>query len=180
MKLVGVGWVAILCGMCLHSPVWAGDFWHRCYIDARRMNSWPDPFRMVDREAARAPFEVMKDAGWRLENTLVDALFTDEQELTRAGKIKIRHILTQVPLHRRTIYVLEGETTEITEKRVDTVQRVVADMVPDGQLPPVLVTQVVPRGGAGEYLNLVNRKYRESIPPPVLPEPEGSGDSGGN
>jgi hypothetical protein len=144
------------------------------------MNSWPDPFRHMDRQAAAAPFENFKDAGWRLENTLIEFLFTEEQELTHAGKLKVRHILTQVPPHRRTIFVLKGDTRDITERRVDAVQRAVAEMLPEGALPPVVVTDQLPRGGSGDYLNMVNRKYRESIPAPVLPEAPSTGSSEGN
>jgi hypothetical protein len=134
----------------------------------------------MDRQAAAAPFENFKDAGWRLENTLVEFLFTEDQELTHAGVLKVRHILTQVPPHRRTIFVLKGDTREITERRVDAVQRAAADILPEGGLPAVLVTDQLPRGGSGDYLNMVNRKYRESIPAPVLPEAAGTSSSEGN
>jgi hypothetical protein len=179
------GWMmaavwGLLVGVCCATTQadWS-DFFRRSYVDARRMNSWPDPFRHMDREATLAPFERFKDAGWRLENTLVDALFTDDHELTYPGKLKVRHILTQVPAHRRSVYVLQGQTRDMTEKRVDAVQRAIAEIMPQGNLPPVLVTEINPRGGAGDYLYLVNNKYRQSIPSPVLPTAQGAGGTEG-
>jgi len=179
----GWGGLILVVGMVVAnvaSPCQAGwdEFWHQVHVDFRRMNCWPDPFRQMDRQAAVVPFESFKDAGWRLENTLVEFLFTEDQELTHAGKLKVRHILTQVPAHRRTIFVLKADNQEMTDRRVDAVQRAAADILPEGTLPPVLVTDQIPRGGSGDYLNLVNRKYRESIPAPVLPSSEGSESSG--
>ncbi len=155
------------------------EFFQQCHVDAQRMNCWPDPFRHTDEALNRAPFEVHIQAGWRLENTLVAPLFDEGHELTLAGKLKVRHILTQVPAHRRSIYVAQGQSPEVTERRVDAVQRAVADILPTGPMPPVLVTAIEPRGGTGDYLNVVTRKYREAIPAPVLPQAETSGGSGG-
>jgi hypothetical protein len=176
MRRASWGALGVLLALSWVSPLDAGwnEFWHRVHVDFKRMNCWPEPFVEMDRHAAAAPFEAFKDAGWRLENTLVEFLFTEDQQLTHAGKLKVRHILTQVPAHRRNIFVLQGETPEITERRVDAVQRAVAEILVDGPLPPVLVTDQIPRSGSGDYLNTVNRKYRESIPAPVLPEAEGS------
>src|SRR5262245_47154540 len=126
MKRTVVGALALALGIAIEiacaSPLNAGwnEFWHQTHVDFRRMNSWPDPFQHIDRRAEAAPFECFKDAGWRLENTLVDPLFTEDQELTHAGKLKVRHILTQVPPNRRTIFVLKGETRDVTERRVDS------------------------------------------------------------
>lgn len=184
MKVAGLRWVPGLLGLVLVVSVgesadagWR-EFFQRSKIEAKRVNSWPEPFQTADREAARAPFEVHKNAGWRLENTLVDAFFDEQQQLTHAGKLKVRHILTQVPAHRRSLYVLQGETPEITEQRVDAVQQSVANLIPDGPMPPVMVTAIMPRGGTGEYLYIVNSKYRQSIPAPVLPEAQGTTGGG--
>lgn len=150
------------------------DWWHQFWADARRMNAWPDPFSGVDRQATKAPFEIMKDQGWRVEHTLVDALFTVEGELTYAGKLKVKNIITQAPVHRRSIWVLRADTPELTEKRLAAVERHVAETAVDGTVAPVMITDRAPRLGTGDYLHQVSRKQREFIPPPVLPEQEGT------
>ncbi|MBM3998621.1 MAG: hypothetical protein FJ297_03590 [Planctomycetes bacterium] len=155
------------------------EFWRQFHVDARRVNCWPDPFRGADDAVTRSPFETHIAAGWRLENTLVGPLFDENHELTYAGKLKVRQILTQVPAHRRSLYVLEGDTPEITERRVDSVQRAVAAVIPGAPMPPVMVTSIEPRSGTGDYLNLVTRRYRDSMPAPVLPTSDGGGSTGG-
>lgn len=147
-----------------------GDWFHNFWAEARRNNAWPDPYRFADRQAAAAPFVLMKDNGWRLEHTLVDALFTPEGELTHAGKLKVQRIVRQAPLQRRSVWVLRAESPEMTDVRLQSVQQYVDSLALDGSVVPVFVTDFAPRGGTGDYLNQVSRKQRESIPPPVLPK----------
>ena len=67
-------------------------------------------------------------------------------ELTEAGRIKIRWILTEAPQHHRTIYVQKAADAEVTAARIDNVQQLAAQMQPEGTLPLVLETGVPVRG----------------------------------
>lgn len=145
-------------------------FWHRVNVDWHRNNAWPKPFSGTDREAYFAPLRVQNDNGWRLQNTLVHQLFDAEtQSLNQAGEMKVHWIVTQAPMHRRTVYVLRGSNSEATAVRVDSVQQAIANMVPSGPLPEVLLTDVAPRGGSAAYYDRVNRGLESSTPAPVLP-----------
>jgi len=154
------------------------SYWKGVGLQRRRVNAWPDPFVIPDRELVRAPFKTMADNGWKLQTTLSDHLFTvEENELTYAGQLKLRWILTQIPPHRRRIYVLEGRTSEETGTRVASVYRHLADFSPGGVPCPVLVTQIAPRGGEGAYLNNIDRAYKDALPVPRLSA--GDATSGG-
>jgi len=152
---------------------WAG-FWHRVHVDWHRMNAWPEPFQFADREVTIAPMIAMTNAGWRLQNTLSDHFFdVDTQELTKAGQLKLRWIATQTPLHRRTIHVLRSYEAGATNLRVQSVERQLDKLVPDGARPSVVLTDKIPNGGSGEYFENINRQLNSSIPPPRLPQTQG-------
>lgn len=146
------------------------EFWSRVRLDWQRNNCWPEPFLHADRELVRGPLIAMTDNGWRAQNTLGNHLFTvEENKLTQAGALKVRWIVTQTPPHRRAVFVLRGETPDGTVARVETVQQEIARILPDGPRPEVLLTDIIPVGGSGEYFDAVNRARQSSIPEPRLP-----------
>jgi len=152
---------------------WA-DFWHRVHVDWHRMNAWPEPFQFADREVTIAPMIAMTNAGWSLQNTLSDHFFdVDTQELTRAGQLKLRWIATQTPLHRRTVHVLRSYEPGATNLRVESVERHLDKLVPEGTRPSVVLTDKIPAGGSGEYFENIDRQLKASIPPPRLPQAQG-------
>ena len=152
------------------------EFWHRVGVDFHRNNAWPEPFVSADRQVTREYFRIQVNNGWRLQNT-VGKWFYDEETnaLNQAGEIKLRQIVTQSPVHRRTVFVLMGTSPDITAKRVESVQQTLAKILPDGPVPQVLLTDVDLEGGSGEYYDRVNSAYNSSIPAPRL-----SGDSSGS
>ena len=146
-------------------------FWDRVHVDWHRNNAWPEPFNHIDERATRTPLAIMVDNGWKLQNTIPDPLFDSEsQELTRAGELKVRWILTQMPMHRRSVFVLRGATPEATETRINSVQKVAESVHGESGMAMVAVTDVIPRGGSGDYFERVNRGYESSVPAPRLPE----------
>lgn len=153
-------------------------FWNRVHVDWHRNNAWPEPFNLVDQQAVRAPIAVMVDRGWQLQNTIPDELFDAEtQELTRAGELKVQWILTQMPVRRRTVFVLRGNTPEITELRVKSVEKMAAG-VNGGATTMITVTDIIPRNGSASYSERVNTSFETSAPPPRLPAMEdGGGES---
>ncbi len=156
------------------------EFWHRFHVDFHRNNCWPDPFVHADRKAAMAPFAMMTHNGWRQQNTVSDDLFHHEtHQLTHAGVLRVRWIVTQGPRDRRVVYVLQGPSQDATERRVDAVQQTIARIVPHGKWAPVVLTSKVPLSGSGDYFDQIDRRVRSTIPTPRLPEPTGSLDGGG-
>ncbi len=154
------------------------SYWQGVELQRRRVNAWPDPWLIPDRQLVRTPFKMMADNGWKLQTTLREDLFSaEENELTYAGHLKLRWILTQIPPHRRRIYVVEGRTREDTGTRVASVYKHLADIAPSGIPCPVLVTQISPRGGDGEYLNNIDQSYKSAMPAPHLSA--GDATSGG-
>ena len=155
------------------------SFKYRNKVDFHRNNAWPEPFQSADRALAREFWHIQVNNGWRLQNT-VGNLFYEEgsNDLTRAGELKVKQIVTQNPSHRRTVFVLMSETQAVTAKRVEAVQRAVSKYVPDGPLPQILLTDVDVDGGSGEYFDRIDNAYRQSIPAPRLSDSSSGGSSG--
>jgi hypothetical protein len=112
----------------------------------------------------------MADNGWKLQHTFSHHLFEPETNvLNYAGRVKMQHILTQVPPHRRQVYVLEGQNPQETTNRVASVYETIAQIAPG--MPPcaVLTTKIEPPGGSGAYWDYLDQSYRLSLPPPRLP-----------
>lgn len=184
-----------ICGLAatlaLHTSAQAGwgEFWYRNKVDYNRNGAWPEPFQSADRALTREYWSIQVNNGWRLQNTVGNCFYEEgSNELTRAGELKIRQIVTQNPVHRRTVFVLMADTQAVTAKRVDAVQRAVSKFVPEGTLPQILLTDSDVEGGSGEYFDKIDNAYRQSIPAPRLGESgggnsgsgSGSGNSGGS
>src|SRR5688572_26313840 len=85
-------------------------FWHSVHTDFYRNNTWPQPFEAADRAAAREPFCIQTDNGWKMQNTIGTFLFEAEtQRLNTAGELLVKWIVTQAPIHRRAVFVLKGD-----------------------------------------------------------------------
>ena len=154
------------------------EFWYQSKLDYRRANEWPYPFVCQDRIAAQMPLTIMADNGWRRENTLGGMMFTPEGELTGAGMHKVRWVVTQAPLSRRSVWVLRADSAEMTTARVAAVQTYIASVLPGQAMPEVLITDQPPPGMNGDYLDAIDRSMRSSVPPPRLPAM--STEQGGN
>jgi uncharacterized membrane protein YgcG len=156
------------------------EFWHRVGVDFHRNNAWPEPFVSADRQVTREYFRLMVNNGWRMENTMGKWFFDEETNtLNAAGDAKLRHIVTENPVHRRTVFVMIGQTPDVTAKRVESVQQAVSKILPEGPVPQILLTDVDLQGGTGEYYANVNSAYMKTIPSPRLGGGGGGGGSGG-
>ena len=155
------------------------DFWHRVKVDFHRNNAWPEPFQTADRGAAREPFCIMVNNGWKMQNTIGTFLFNLEtQELNTAGEAKVKWVVTQTPINRRAVFVLCGDTPEDTQRRVQSVQAYISRIVAPAPLPPVMLTDREPEGSSGEYFDAIHRATIQSIPAPRLPASQNGGASG--
>jgi hypothetical protein len=151
------------------------EFWHRTHVDFYRNNSYPEPFISADRAAAREPFCIMIDNGWKMQNTIGTFLFDREtQRLNQAGELLVKWIVTQAPHHRRAVFVLKADTAEATTSRVESVQRAVAKYA-SGPVCPVLLTDTEPDGWSAAYSDSITQQFNSSIPAPRLPSGEGGG-----
>lgn len=167
-------------GACCDRPAGAwNQFWHRCKLDFHRNNSWPEPFLSADRQAARTPFGLMTDNGWKMHNTIGSFLFDPQtQRVNQAGELLVKWIVTQAPTPRRAVFVLQGDTPEATAARVESVQAAVARY--SGGTPcPVLLTNTEPAGWSAAYIDTIAQQYHATIQPPRLPPPQGGGQNPG-
>jgi len=140
---------------------------HSMGRDYARNNSWPQPFRGMDANSVVAPFEIMRNNGWREHNTVGGALFT-KNGLNDAGQLKVEWIVTQAPLNQRIVYVKSGRSSEETAARVESVQLAVSQLIPTGPLPQILVTEIEPTTSSGAYQTRVSRAIDNSTPVPRL------------
>ena len=150
------------------SLIGCADMRHRAGVDFARNVAWPQPFRGADSLSVVAPFEVMRDNGWRENNTLGTTLFSTENVLSDAGAIKVQWIVTQAPQNQRIVYVKSGTTEQVTNARVESVQLAVSQLIPSGPLPQILVTDIEPATSSGAYQTLVHRALIKTTPTPRL------------
>jgi len=154
------------------------EFWQRSRTDFHRMNCWPKPFEASSQSVVRNNLTAYVNRGWQLNNTLSNHMFdTATQQLTTAGMIKLRWIMTQAPLNRQMVFVLQGRTKEDTSVRLKSVKRAVAQLR-EQKSDAVHLTHRQPWGGSGEYFQSVDSSYKSSIPRPRLPKRTGTTGGG--
>jgi len=69
--------------------------------------------------------------------------------------------------------VLRSLDPDITAARVDSVQRMIAQVVPSGEMPAVVATDRAPLGRSAAHVYLELSKW--DAPAPVLPTSSGGG-----
>ncbi len=160
----------------------AGDwhsFWHGVHVDSHRNNAWPDPFNEADAMQVVAPFEVMKNNGWRLHNTIGNELFRGDGVLLASGNRRVEWIANQAPQARRDVFVMRGRTPQETDARVESVRQTLASIQSNsGQPAQVWVTDVEPSTASGAWATQINRTWLQELPPPRLPGTSASGKEG--
>lgn len=148
-------------------------------VDRWRNTLWPMPFRADDTLAVTNFFDIQRNNGWRLYNTLGTPMFDVEtNRLTDAGKAHLRWILTYAPQNRRVIFVLKAEDAAKTAHRVESTQLAVSELLPNGALPPIYLTDVESKGSSGVYQTAVYRAMVTSVPEPRLPAQAGNNSGG--
>jgi hypothetical protein len=149
--------------------------------DTQRNRCWPEPFLRPDRVAGRAPFAIMINKGWQMQNTLGDDHFDPGSGmLNEAGQLKVHDILTYSPPEHRTVYVLQDTDAEVTAARNRSVTELVSKLQPLGQGLLVAGTNIRPRTSSADYVNSIGTKFNESTPDPRLPAASSAGMSGGS
>lgn len=152
----------------------ASDFCRYLRCGTHRNICWPKPYIYPDRAAVAAPFAVMINNGWERQNLLGDHHFTsDGSKMTTAGDLKIRWILTQAPMNRRSIFVQRTWLQETDAMRLQAVQVAASKVLPDGIVADVQPTHLQVEGRSAETVDKVNTQFHESMPLPILPAPRG-------
>lgn len=171
MKIGTLFTQSILASLLFCSVSQAGwnEFWDRAHLDYARNKCWPSPFIEQDRAAVNNYYTQMTAAGIRLQNTLSDHYFDQENgELSRAGLMKIRAILTSTE-GRRDIFVMQGFTKQETDARIAAVKAGLAELVGNPDAAPIYVSPDQPAGRAADYIDDIWRRERSSVPVPRLP-----------
>jgi hypothetical protein len=132
--------------------------------------NWPWPYFCPDRASVREPFEIMVRNGWQRQNLLGPHYFNPEtNQLTTAGQMQIRWILTQAPPGRRQIFIERSIDPTLTAERVAVTRDYAARVAIEGQAPEIYETNMVAEGRPAAAVDMVNVKFMENMPVPVLP-----------
>lgn len=183
--MLRLGSMLLLISVCLGTAgsaqaQWFDTFCENFKRDYHRNKMWPEPFLQADRQATMAPFAIQTANGWRRQNLISDYHFEDgSDQLTLAGETKIRYILTQMPPARRTIFVQQGLTAEVTQARMGTVERASSRMAPPGMVAQVVESNLPNEGWPAAEIDAITRKFNSSQPDPRLPAGSMSSGQGG-
>jgi len=151
--------------------------WYRSIYDTNSM--WPHPYVMPARNSVNVMYEAMISNGWRRQNLLGKHHFDNEtQQLTQAGQLKVKWILTQTPPRRRNIFVERGANESLTEKRIESIQQYAAKLSPSAGLVSVTDTHLVAEGHPASAVDAMFTGYQTNKPAPVLPAPNNGADDG--
>lgn len=154
------------------------EFWAKVGQGYRRNNAWPEPFQELDAIAVITPFEIQKNNGWKLNNTIGAEKFRlADSELQPSGRETLRWIATQAPVTRREVQVLRGRTQEETEARIASVEKALEQYTFNGPAPAVTVTDRLPPSYSGAWATKINRDWLEQLAAPVLPSQTSQGSN---
>ncbi len=146
--------------------------------DVKRRQCWPNPFSACSRTAVRTPFAMMVANGWRRQNMLGEFHFEPGTgQLTEAGRLKVRWILTAGPEQHRLIYVHTANNNAETVARLTAVQQLAAQISP-ANMPPVMATSIADEGASANQVDAIERKYISGQPSPRLPVPSSGAGAG--
>ena len=151
-------------------------FWDDYNSSFMRNKHWPKPYIFYDRESVAAPFVTMIHNGWRQQNLIGEHHFKkDTSELNESGLIRVRWIVTQAPEKQRVVFVERTRDQTETAARVRAVQGSAERFVVGSEIPDVRETHITSQGWSGDYVDLINTKYKASTKDPRLPAPTSSG-----
>ncbi len=183
--MLRLGSALLLVVVCLGTATPAKAQWFERFCenfkrDYHRNRMWPEPFLQADRQATMAPFAIQTANGWRRQNLISDYHFHDgTNQLTLAGESKLRYILTQMPPSRRTVFVQQGLSPDVTQARLAIVEQAANRLVPPGMVAQVVESNLPNDGWSAEDIDAITRKFNSSRPDPRLPSGGMSSGGGG-
>lgn len=168
LTMVGVFCISLGCAAQVSAEILC-EAWNSIVRDVKRRQCWPEPFNGPDRAAVRTPFSIQVANGWRKQNMLGEYHFvTGSDQLTEAGRLKVRWILTACPPQHRMIYVHIGMNDEETASRIAAVQKFAAEVTP-ANVPPIMPTAVSDEGWPADQVDAIGRRFQSTMPDPRLP-----------
>ncbi len=178
--IVGFALISLGCASQVSADM-CTSFFNSIAKDIKRRQCWPAPFVADDRVAVRMPFSTMVANGWRRQNMLGEFHFEQGTgQLTEAGRIKVRWILTAGPEQHRLLYVHMADNDAETAARMVAVQQLASQISPTN-ISPVTATSISDEGWSANQVGTIERKYLGTQPSPRLPTSSSSsgGSSGG-
>lgn len=163
---------------CQNCGTWSSHpgFGWRCEAGYHANNLWPAQYIPTSRCAVNSAYVAMINNGWRRQNLLGQHHFEEGSgELTKAGKMKAKWILTQAPQDRRMIYVERGEDQSETASRIAAVHSWASNQSPASEQVLVNDTHIVSEGHTAGSVDSIFVGFQTNQPPPVLAPAEGSG-----
>jgi len=132
---------------------------------------WPKHFVPPARRAVCDTYAVMIENGWRRQNLIGNYHFDqDSNELTQAGKLKVRWILTQAPVERRNVFVERGMSQAETANRIASVQDWASSVHTDHGMVSVSDTHIVSEGHSAHVVDSIFVGFHEHRHAPKLME----------
>ncbi|MEM6469330.1 MAG: hypothetical protein AAF802_07150 [Planctomycetota bacterium] len=152
------------------------EFWQKVGIGYERNNAWPDPFNEMDAMGVVTPFEIQKQNGWILHNTIGPHQFRAvDGALTISGQEALAWIAREAPPARRQVYVVHGRTKDETQARLASVRSMLDQIEYRGPKPEIFLTSRTPPTAPGGWATKVNRAWLDELAPPKLPSTSSSG-----
>jgi hypothetical protein len=168
--LIAAGAVVVLSVASQARAVWVDQTAHYIKHGYHVNTMWPWPYVCPDRIAVREPFCAMVNNGWRRQNLLGAHHFNPEtNQLTTAGELRVRWIMTQAPPDRRNIFIERSVDSSVTATRMAAARDYASQVSIDGRPPQVTETYLMAEGRPAAVVDATNLKFQESTPPPVLP-----------
>jgi hypothetical protein len=162
------------CGTWQSQP---GFAW-RCEAGYHANNMWPAQYVPSARCAVNSAYTAMINNGWRRQNLLGNYHFEEgTNDLTTAGKLKTKWILTQAPQDRRTVFIERGSDQSETAGRIAAVHSWTATQSSIGEPAMVNDTHIVSEGHTAGSVDHVFVGFQSHQPAPVLPASTGSSSS---
>jgi len=141
-----------------------------CEAGCRTNQMWPSQYIPAARRSVLSAYEVMINNGWRRQNLLGAYHFNPgSNELTEAGKLKVKWILSQAPQHRRSIFVERGPDQSKTAARVASINNWASAMSPSVGIVDVNDTHIVAEGHPAGTVDHIFVGFQTNQPAPVLP-----------
>jgi hypothetical protein len=152
-------------------PLLAGDlsdFFSGIARDTKRRNCWPEPFIYADRTAVRQTLAIQESAGWERQNLLSEFHFLPGgNDLTEAGRLRVKWIMNEVPEPHRQIYVHRADSPQETAVRMQTVQRFVVQS-PYAVNVPIIESTRTDEGWPADRIDSLSRKAATTTMDPKL------------
>ena len=132
-------------------------------------NMWPAQYVPTARCSVNSAYTAMINNGWRRQNLLGSHHFEEgSEQLSNAGKLKTKWILTQAPQDRRTVYIERGTNETETASRIAAVHSWANHQSPVIDPMSVTDTHIVSEGHTAGSVDHIFVGFQASQPAPVL------------